>query len=63
VITRGPDREAAIARMLAALDELVCEGLPTTIPMHQAILHSAALREGHYDTRTIPGWPPKAREA
>jgi acetyl-CoA carboxylase biotin carboxylase subunit len=60
VIARGPDREAAIARMLAALDELVCEGVPTTIPMHQAILKSAALREGRYDTRTIPGWPPIA---
>jgi acetyl-CoA carboxylase biotin carboxylase subunit len=63
VIARGPDRDAAIARMLAALDQLVCEGLPTTIPMHQAILHSAALREGRYDTRTIPGWPPTAGKA
>ena len=60
VIARGPDRAAAIARMTAALDALVCEGVPTTIPMHQAILHSDALRDGRYDTRTIPGWPPTA---
>ena len=60
VIARGPDRAAAIAHMISALDALVCEGVPTTIPMHQAILHSAALRDGRYDTRTIPGWPPTA---
>jgi acetyl-CoA carboxylase biotin carboxylase subunit len=63
VIAHGPDRAAAVARMLEALDALVCEGLPTTIPMHQAILRSAALREGRYDTRTIPGWPPERRDA
>ena len=57
VIARGADRAAAIARMIAALDALQVEGLPTTVSMHQAILHSAALREGRYDTRTIPGWP------
>jgi acetyl-CoA carboxylase, biotin carboxylase subunit len=63
LIARGPDRQAAIDRMLAALDGLVCEGVPTTIPMHQAILQSAALREGRYDTRTIPGWPTSRGEA
>jgi acetyl-CoA carboxylase, biotin carboxylase subunit len=62
VIARGADRAAAIARMLAALDGLEVEGVPTTVPMHQAILQSAALREGRYDTRTIPGWPPVAAE-
>jgi acetyl-CoA carboxylase biotin carboxylase subunit len=63
LIARGSDRAAAIDRMLAALDALVCEGVPTTVPMHQAILQSAALREGRYDTRTIPGWPPGRGEA
>jgi acetyl-CoA carboxylase, biotin carboxylase subunit len=57
VIAHGPDRAAAIARLIAALEELVCEGVPTTVPMHLAILRSAALREGRYDNRTIPGWP------
>jgi acetyl-CoA carboxylase biotin carboxylase subunit len=62
VIARGADRQAAIASMIAALDALQVEGLPTTISMHQAILQSAALREGRYDTRTIPGWPPAAAQ-
>jgi acetyl-CoA carboxylase biotin carboxylase subunit len=57
VIARGADRAAAIARMIAALDALQVEGVPTTVPMHQSILQSAAFHDGSYDTRTIPGWP------
>ena len=45
-------------RMIAALTAFSVEGVPTTIPMHLAILGSAAFRTGNYDTRTIPGWPP-----
>jgi len=56
VITHGDDREQATARMIAALSELVCEGVPTTVPMHLQILASAEFREHRYDTRTIPGW-------
>jgi acetyl-CoA carboxylase biotin carboxylase subunit len=60
VIAHAETREQAIARMLAALPQLVCEGVPTTIPMHLAILASADFREHRYDTRTIPGWAQKA---
>ena len=55
VIAKGTDRADAIARMQRALGELVCVGVPTTIPAHQRILASAAFRDHHYDTRTIPG--------
>jgi acetyl-CoA carboxylase biotin carboxylase subunit len=44
--------------MIAALEALVCDGVATTVPVHLAILRSAAFREHRYDTRTIPGWPP-----
>jgi acetyl-CoA carboxylase biotin carboxylase subunit len=54
---RAPDRDAAIAKMLAALAAFRVEGVPTTIPMHQQILASDAFRTGRYDTRSIPGWP------
>ena len=54
VIARGADRAEAIARMRQALGELVCDGVPTTIPLHQRILASAAFRDHHYDTRTDP---------
>jgi len=56
VIATGPDRDAACDRMIAALRAMVCEGVPTTIPMHLAILASPEFREGRYDTRSIPGW-------
>jgi acetyl-CoA carboxylase biotin carboxylase subunit len=57
VIVRAADRSAAIARMIAALSAFRVEGVPTTIPMHLAILGSAAFRDNRYDTRSIPGWP------
>ena len=57
VITRGEDRDAACDRMIEALGALVCEGVPTTIPMHLQILRSEDFRNHRYDTRTIPGWP------
>ena len=57
VIVRAADREAAIATMIAALSAFEVAGVPTTIPMHLAILQSAAFRENRYDTRSIPGWP------
>ncbi len=56
VITRGDTRDQACDRMADALRELVCEGVPTTVPMHLAILASADFRAGRYDTRSIPGW-------
>ena len=58
VIVLAADRDAAIDRMLAALSAFEVAGVPTTIPMHLAILRSAAFRSGRYDTRSIPGWPP-----
>jgi acetyl-CoA carboxylase biotin carboxylase subunit len=58
VIVLAADRDAAIERMIAALSAFEVAGLPTTIPMHLAILASPAFRAGRYDTRSIPGWPP-----
>jgi len=58
VIVTAPDRDAAIGKMIAALSAFRVGGVPTTIPMHIAILGSAAFRDNRYDTRSIPGWPP-----
>ncbi len=56
LIVRGTDRADAIDRTLAALRAFTITGVPTTIPMHLAVLDSPAFRSGAYDTRAIPGW-------
>ena len=57
LIVKAADRDAAIAKMLAALAAFRVEGVPTTIGMHRQILASEPFKTGHYDTRSIPGWP------
>ena len=59
LIVRGTTRDDAIEKMIGALTAFEVEGVPTTIPMHLAILKSEAFRTGAYDTRSIPGWPAK----
>jgi acetyl-CoA carboxylase, biotin carboxylase subunit len=58
LIVSAASRDEAIAKMVGALTAFTVEGVPTTIPMHIAILKSEAFRTGDYDTRSIPGWPP-----
>ncbi|MGE0323607.1 MAG: acetyl/propionyl/methylcrotonyl-CoA carboxylase subunit alpha [Polyangiaceae bacterium] len=55
VIAHASDRTAATQAMLDALAELQCEGVQTTIPMHQAVLASPEFAESRYDTSSIPG--------
>ncbi|MEM9069082.1 MAG: biotin carboxylase N-terminal domain-containing protein [Myxococcota bacterium] len=57
VIASGETREIACERMVKALQNLVCEGVPTTAGMHIAILQSDAFQTHAYDTGAIPGWP------
>jgi acetyl-CoA carboxylase biotin carboxylase subunit len=47
------DRPAAIARMSRALNELKIEGIKTTIPLHQKIMHDANFIRGDVDTGYI----------
>jgi acetyl-CoA carboxylase biotin carboxylase subunit len=46
LITHGSNREAAIARMNNALDEIVIEGIKTNIPLHRDLLKDAAFKAG-----------------
>jgi len=62
LITYGQTRSEAKDRMQAALAALVLEGVPTTVPMHQAILASPAFDQNRYDTGSLPGWPPPPPE-
>ena len=60
VIAHADTREAAIETMLGALRRARVEGIATTIPLHLAVLDSAAFRAGEYDTASLPGWSPDA---
>ncbi len=62
VITHGAGRKEACERMISALQDLHCEGVPTTVPMHLAILRSEAFQDNEYDTGAIPGWQPNKEE-
>ncbi|SMB98579.1 biotin carboxylase [Thermanaeromonas toyohensis ToBE] len=53
VIAWAPTREEAIARMRSALQEMVIEGIPTTIPFHLKILDNAFFRRGEVYTNFI----------
>lgn len=46
IISYGPTREIAIAKMQNALKEIVIEGIKTNIPLHQKILADKKFREG-----------------
>ncbi len=55
VIVHAPTRDAAIARMEAALRSMIVEGVPTTIALQLRILAHPAFRAGTYDTTFLDG--------
>ena len=46
LIVHGENREIACARMRSALDEIVIEGIKTTIPLHQEIIRDGKFQAG-----------------
>lgn len=46
IISYGPTRENAIARMENALDEILIEGINTNIPLHREVLSDKQYRKG-----------------
>jgi acetyl-CoA carboxylase biotin carboxylase subunit len=53
LIVWGPDRDAAIARGRAALEELLIEGVMTNIEIHRALLENDAFLEGRMTTNLL----------
>lgn len=49
-------REAAIARMIRALDELEVGGLKTTKPLHQLLAADESVRRAQFHTRWLEPW-------
>ncbi len=53
VIVHAPDREAALKKMLAALDEMVVVGVETNLDFQYQIIRNPVFREGKADTGFI----------
>ncbi|MEM9352030.1 MAG: acetyl-CoA carboxylase biotin carboxylase subunit [Planctomycetota bacterium] len=53
LIVHRPTREEAIKCMLRALAELRTDGIKSTQPLHQRVLHEAAFSEGQVDTTYV----------
>jgi len=53
LVTHGCDRDEAISRMQRALDEMVVEGIQTTIPFHQKVLRHPEFLAGRTSTRFL----------
>ena len=49
LITYGPTRESAIARMKLALSEMIVEGIKTNIPLQQMILDDPTFKAGTHN--------------
>jgi acetyl-CoA carboxylase biotin carboxylase subunit len=65
LIVHGSDRTEALATMRRALDELVVEGVQTTIPLHRRIFRDRDFIEGRVDTTWVERvlLPPKPHAA
>lgn len=53
LIVHGRNREEAIDKMYSALDEIIIEGVQTTIPFHKKVMKNEKFRSGHFDTKFI----------
>jgi acetyl-CoA carboxylase biotin carboxylase subunit len=53
LIVHGSTRDEAIRRMERALDMFVLEGVKTTVPLHQRILHTSEFRKGEIYTKLL----------
>ena len=56
LIVRGKNREHAIARLVAAIDEFIIEGIETTLPLQKELLQTDVFREGRMWTRFVDEW-------
>ena len=63
LIVHGADRAEALARMRRALDEMVVEGIQTTLPLHRRIFRTRDFIESRVDTTWVERELMPARKA
>ncbi|HET7560526.1 MAG TPA: acetyl-CoA carboxylase biotin carboxylase subunit, partial [Limnochordia bacterium] len=56
LVTYGRDRNEAIVRMRQALDEMVVDGISTTIPFHRRLIRHERFLAGDIDIEFIERW-------
>ncbi len=62
LIVYGRDRERCMMRLKRALEEMVVEGVKTSIPLHQELLQQPDVKSGQYSIKWLEEWL-KTREA
>jgi acetyl-CoA carboxylase biotin carboxylase subunit len=56
LIVTASSRDAAIGKMLRALDEFIVTGTKTTIPFHRFVFSHAVFRSGSFDTGFVESY-------
>jgi len=56
LIVWGEDRPAALRRLARALDEMVIDGIKTTLPLYVALLEDPDFRAGDYTIKWLESW-------
>ena len=56
LIVYGRDRERCMMRLKRALEEMVIEGVKTSVPLHQALLEQDDVKSGDYSIKWLEEW-------
>ena len=56
LIVQGRDRDEAMARLNRALDELIVDGVDTTVPLFRALLAEPDIQNGNYSIHWLEKW-------
>ncbi len=56
LIVSGRTREGCIMRLKRALEEMVIDGVKTTIPLHKALLEQPDILNGDYSIKWLEEW-------
>ncbi len=56
LIVQGRDRDEALARLNRALDELIVDGVDTTVPLFRALLAEPDIQNGNYSIHWLEKW-------
>jgi acetyl-CoA carboxylase biotin carboxylase subunit len=62
LIVSGRTREGCIMRLKRALEEMVIDGIKTTIPLHKALLDQPDILNGDYSIKWLEEWLDKRED-